>query len=893
MENTPKRRRRGFLVVIGALLALLFLLPLILAGLSLIGRVSPASVLPPGFSLAARVPRAAPALERMANHETVGELAADPAFSAVLPLVSALKDSSFPGKGLLLASLGGELDAALYPDKRWIAAFDTGLFSSSLRLLPLLAGRISVPNLYYVQAGPLSRFEYRPPENAAVYVGLWKNLLVATDSSAALESILRGEPSGGDFGKRTFHRSSFDAALLVDPAAVTSLVPADNGPLSRLISSLSWGDFAEVTLSLERDRLDLSVSGSPTPALDSLKGILASDSSVPSLLSRFPHSTQYETLISAGPLTGLVGVWKELAPDAAAVLDKAERGARLLFGAGLGELLFDWAGDEVAVFGLEGRPKPVFAVKIADEDARKRAFDRIVSSVAVAEDDSTVLDGYRISRITLPDFLASVLSVFGLSVPSPYWMVDDGYLLASESPETLLAAVSSRRKGETLAKNDTWRALASSDSARASASVFYSLDRSTPFFLKGKGPVQSALRLYREGCLTVRWEAGTVFVSLVAVPGSGGGVTPIPGFPVRPPEEEGSAAKDSAPGREVSVIRFSKKGGYRILSVLGGKTLGSYDPATGEWIRRDFRPGLTFVPATSAGPETPAEPSVWTLTDDGEVSLLDGNLETLPGFPALTGTRPASRPAAAGEYLYFADLDSSLKRVGPDGSVETLSMPFTESLRSPPSSLVRGGKTLLALYPKSFFSQVWLTDDRGTPLSGWPRQVSGIAYGSPVFVTPRSDGFSVAFITQAGDLYLFDGRGEILPGFPLSLTGVFYTQPHWDGEYLWALAADGVLWRVDLEGKTLSQQIPGFKAESGHLASSDVDGDGTPEIFLTGDGNALYGYGASFNALASFPLPAWGTPWFGDLNGDGTVECVASAMDGTIGAWQFRKERSR
>ena len=96
-------------------------------------------------------------------------------------------------------------------------------------------------------------------------------------------------------------------------------------------------------------------------------------------------------------MNSLLAAYRDLDPRAAANLESADRASRLLFGIGLNELLFDWIGPDVAVFGLEGRPKPVFALQIADEGARKRAFDRLLSSVAVTGDDSTVLDGYRIT----------------------------------------------------------------------------------------------------------------------------------------------------------------------------------------------------------------------------------------------------------------------------------------------------------------------------------------------------------------------------------------------------------------------------------------------------------------------------------------------------------------
>ena len=901
MEKSNKRRGRGVLIALAVVFSLIVFVPLGFVAVSFIGRSSPVSAIPEGFSLGVRVPRFSETLERLADHETVGEILSDPAFTAAVPLVTLLRDSSFFGKRALLGALNGELAAGLYPDGHWAVSFDTGRLSSFLSLLPSFMGRVNVPNLYYVQAGKLSRFEYRDPSGAVVYAVVRGNLLMASDSSAMLELMIAGPAANTALVTHQFSKRSFNAGILANPDFIAASLPAEDPILGPLVRSLSWDGYSEVTVSVQCDRLDLSVSARVTSGLQSVSDLMAKDSAVPALLSRLPASTQYETLLSAGNVNSLLAAYCDLDPRAAANLESADRASRLLFGIGLNELLFDWIGPDVAVFGLEGRPKPVFALQIADEGARKRAFDRLLSSVAVTGDDSTVLDGYRISRLKLPDFLSGLLTMFSVRLPSPYWIVDDGYFLASESPETLLAAVSSRRKGETLARNETWQNLAGNESSRVSASLFYTLDRSVPFFLKGTGPVQRVLGLYAQGCLSVRWTAGTITMNLSAVPGTGGGLAPIPGFPLIPgadrggepvagSNDRGNPAPRPSLGTAVGVIRFAKKGGLRIVCVEGGSALSAYDPAAGSWSR--YAPGrpLTFTFDPETAPDTPNDPSIWAVTDEGEVSLLDGNLKPVAGFPVVTGIRPTAKPAAFNGTLYLADPDSSLRAVSSDGTVTAVSMPFTDPIRSPPSFLTDGKTTTMAMYPKSFFSQVWLTDETGAPKTGWPQTVTGIAYGSPVLFGSVSKP-QVAFITQAGDLFLFDGEGAVKPNFPARLEGVFYAQPVWDGAYLWCLSADGTLWRVSPEGEVLSQSIPDFKAEGAHLVSADADRDGSPEIFVTGDGNALYGYSASFGLLGGFPLAAWGEPWFGDLNGDGDMDCLAVTMDNTIAGWQFRKER--
>jgi hypothetical protein len=146
-----------------------------------------------------------------------------------------------------------------------------------------------------------------------------------------------------------------------------------------------------------------------------------------------------------------------------------------------------------------------------------------------------------------------------------------------------------------------------------------------------------------------------------------------------------------------------------------------------------------------------------------------------------------------------------------------------------------------------------------------------------------------AFITQAGSLSVFTEAGSPVAGFPVELPGVFHIQPVWDGDFLWALSAEGVLFRIGLAGEILSQAIPGLRVQEGWLHTADVDGDGEPEVFLSGEANALYGYSRAFTLLAGFPLPVWGRAAFADFNADGMIECVGAGRDNLVYRWQFNK----
>ncbi|MDR3020894.1 MAG: hypothetical protein LBU66_08355, partial [Treponema sp.] len=119
--------------------------------------------------------------------------------------------------------------------------------------------------------------------------------------------------------------------------------------------------------------------------------------------------------------------------------------------------------------------------------------------------------------------------------------------------------------------------------------------------------------------------------------------------------------------------------------------------------------------------------------------------------------------------------------------------------------------------------------------------------------------------------------------------------PVFDGEFLWLVSSDGNLFRVSLDGEVLYQQIPNFSVmEEGYITIFDYDGNKVPEVFITGEGNALYAYTRHFRSLEGFPLPVWGRPHFisGSSRGGGATssgaEIIGMGMDRRLYRWQFK-----
>jgi hypothetical protein len=300
------------------------------------------------------------------------------------------------------------------------------------------------------------------------------------------------------------------------------------------------------------------------------------------------------------------------------------------------------------------------------------------------------------------------------------------------------------------------------------------------------------------------------------------------------------------------------------------------------------------IPAEGLNPKSPEEGSAWVVTTQGRVTLVNGNMEPVKGFPITTSLRISSPPAAWNGKLFLCDEDGQVYGIDGKGARTAWETRFSTALRSPPSFMTVRNQHYAAVYPKSFFGEIWLLDASGTALSGWPADVSGIAFGSPLLFTVNESAgkaadILIAFITQAGELSVYNEQAEMMPGFPMELPGIFYLQPVWDGESLWLISAEGLLFKAGLDGQILRQEIPDLSVrEEGYITAADSDGDKVAEIFFSGEGNALYGYTRNFSSLDGFPLPVWGRPVFLDLNGDGKAECTGAGLDNKLYRWHFR-----
>jgi hypothetical protein len=183
--------------------------------------------------------------------------------------------------------------------------------------------------------------------------------------------------------------------------------------------------------------------------------------------------------------------------------------------------------------------------------------------------------------------------------------------------------------------------------------------------------------------------------------------------------------------------------------------------------------------------------------------------------------------------------------------------------------------------------QVFVHDDPDL-VAGFPKDVPGVSTATPRFADLLGDGRTEMLVaTSDGVLHAYRSDGSELPGFPV--------------------ASDPAPWWPTGSAAAAQHHIsqPGGAFMMGAPAVGDLHRDGHLEIVETDLDGRVMVWSATGQRLATMHVnPAWSAddpatqnpenrtfggfasaPSLGDLDGDGTLEIVAAAMDRHVYAW--------
>ena len=849
-------------------------------------RVKPADALPPDYAVYMRTDSVWGTAEPLLDLDATLIAMTSPELQKYRDKYLMVKSSKLRQNFIVKKALKRRLDAAVYGSGKdakpeSILVLDSGFLSGAVRLVPYcipyikkLSGKIEVASNRhgnYYQLQDTGCFVFK------------KNLIVFSTSRALLEEAMTYTNS------ELYKKAELDAvnARMKEPLRIfangqnllplVSEKPAIKKYLEDVLPYLSETSYTSLNFGITNNELNVTISipmNDKDPEHPVIK-LTKKDSVVPALLPKFSEDVQYYTLISAGTLKELCDAAGKIIPpekDFQATWNKSDTVSRIVFNRGLDDLFFSWTADEFAVFGIEGKSEPVFAIKIADESKRREIFDRVFSSYIIQSNDSLLVDGVRLPCMQMPGFMLSVLQALNINVPKPYYLIKDEYLYLSQSPENLVAVNFDYQHAKKLSGSENWMRVSSRHSPYSTLSLYYNLERSVPFFVKGNSAMSKVLGLYNSGRFDVRIKDNLVTVQLQASAIEVESSRNIPGFPIEL-EKKSNAV----------LVKSNAKKSKMIYWVETDNSVNSLD--CGNFTRGSLEmPEMRFIVAASENTVKANGGEIWAVTKSGMVYLLNSKLESVLGYPVLTGITMSCGPFVYKDSVVLVGNEGELCFVSDRGEITNFETEVDGGIKATPE--VSGD--VIAFYEKGFFGGIHIYKDLKPVTENGPLELDGIAYESPCIFTSGGKQYA-AMITQAGELYVYDFSGKLLAPFPLSLEGVFFLNVRMADGYLFALSAEGELYRVSLDGKILKVKIPYFTAKSGRITVCDYDGKGGEEVFVSGEGNSLYGFSSNMELLPEFPVSGYGNPLFIDLNGNNHNDCVAITFDNKISAARVLK----
>ena len=895
-DSKPKKKSSGFGTLLKVLGCILLVVIVALAAWILysgLNRKKSLSLLPPQYGLYLHTDSVWEAVNPLLDLQAADILLATEEFSSFRSLFMNLRQSQLRENKLLALAAARPVDVGIYFDKdnktNIVAVVDMGFLSAATRLSKLWIGRLPLEKTFpegitLVQGSSGYHFELNTDFGTIYFTNHYNTVIISTSRELFQKAVQGNNDVLYTPQELELLNLKTDNPLeIIADASTLAQAATENSPtLKKIVQLIHQDSKAHVSFGITDKEINLELQipldmeNTQLQELTGTKALLQEDSTLPLLLSQLGNNIQYYTILNIGSLQALKEAAFPLLPaamDATKLWSTAESLSTNFFGVTLEDLVFSWTGQECALLGIEGLKDPVIALEVKDENMRQFVFGQLLSSIILKDDTSLILNGVRLPQLQLPVFVQGILKLLNLNLPNPYYMVHKGFIYFSESPESLSALFTSMQSGQRLSNNESWNIVAKNHKKETSVSLFYDLEHDTPFFLRGDNVVIQILELYAMGLLDLQLQDNTLLCQLSASARPVGQLRSLPGFPM---ELEGKATQ---------IHKVAGKNGKHLFWVENNTTLKILDVGSMSIQKKEFRSPILVAPAA----ENSLGAAIWAVTAEGAAYLLTTNLADVPNFPQLTGGNPSTQPLATEQGLIQPMDDDSICFVSPEGTVKKLQLELTGSIMAAPSLL----KNEAAFYDKGFSGGLLLVDTEKQRLT-LRQQVFGIAYGSPALLESQKTKY-LGFITQAGRLSLWrfaektgEKAVELQQIADESLKGVFFTNLVSNGNYFFALSAEGQLFRITTDGTVISVKIPNVTARNGIITVIPNGKTGANNIYLGVDGNILYGFNENLELLQGFPLAGSGTPIFVDANSDGNEDCLALTIDNKLNGWNLR-----
>ncbi|UTY33744.1 VCBS repeat-containing protein [Treponema putidum] len=878
-KEVKVKKKHGIFFKIGmTLLVILLVLVLPVAGFliySAIDGINPIEYIPEGHYAYVNIDSAGELLQKTLSMRTVDSVLNSPETAQLQGALRSLRASPLLSSWWFGSASNISLDIAAYPENNFLIFAKLGFRSAVTRLSPIILKFYpdllsDLKELKPIEENGISFWQYDLGGGQAVYFLNYKDSVIASTSKNLFFSALSKKNEDEHIKTlRKFikEKKGGSLSILSDVNYFTKDTPKDDSISNNVVRTLKFPEDAKINLSL--DYKDISLSGLCKWETESegLNTILQRQAFIPGILNRLPKSTDYISLINMGDPQFLFQNGNDvLGSSILKAYESANKASKFIFNKGIEDLLFSWMGEEIGVFEVKQSDVPIFFVSLKDEKLCRQAFELIYTSFFINRNISALVDGIRIPRIEFPDILMGLLRAFKVELPTPFYVIEGGYLYLSQSAEALASTLNDVKRGDLLVKTENWKNITRSISPETSVFVYYNLENQVPSFLRTNQVLQSVLKGFGRGLISIRFEKEkTVKFEVYAQKTEAHALGELSAFPF---EFNSKLNSYLYCGKGTNNVPFAYwvSGSNLYALNLADKQLKSIKLDDKAYLNLDIKKGVVN--------------SVWAISARGSVYKTDYNLNAASGFPILTGEKLSSSPAIIQDKIVIPIANKPVLLYVDSSATFYYSDEMNTRLRNSP--LVYGD--FITAIPRSFDSFMYIFDDKGKIVSGYPKELDGISAVQPILYKNNT---YEAVLTEKG---LFSLQPALIRGkedavYSIDLNSSCKTQPVYSEnlKMFFLITDNGFLYKIDTECNIIDKIPLKQKNASDYLITLiDLDADGYDDVLVSGGGNSIYAYNANLSPLNGFPVAGTGIPYLIDVDGNGKPELITCGIDNRI-----------
>ncbi|UTC78320.1 VCBS repeat-containing protein [Treponema sp. OMZ 799] len=879
-SNEKIKKKHGVFFKLGmAILVILLVLILPIAGFfiySAIDGINPIEYIPEGHYAYVNIDSAGELLQKTLSMQTLDSVLSSPETAQLQGTIRSFRASPMLTSWWFSSASNISLDIAAYPGDNFLIFAKLGFRSAGTRLLPLILRFKTdlfsdLKELKQLEENGISFWQYDLGGGQSIYAVNYKDSIILSTSKDLFFSALSKKNEDEHIKTlRKFikEKKGETLSILSDVNYFTKDTPKDDSISNNVVRALKFTEAAKIDLSL--DYKDISLSGLCKWETESegLNTILQRQAFIPGILNRLPKSTDYISLINMGDADFLFKNGKDIL--GASVLqsyNSANKASKFVFNKSIDDLLFSWMGEEIGVFEVKQSDVPIFFVSLKDEKLCRQAFELIYTSFFVNRNISALVDGIRIPRIEFPDILTALLRAFNAELPSPFYVIEGGYLYLSQSAEALASMLNDVKRGNLLVKTENWKNITRAFSPETSVFVYYNLENQIPLFLRSNDMMQSVLKGFGRGVVSIRFEKEkTLKFEVYAQKTEAHSLGELPAFPYETNSKLNSYLYCGKGENNVPFAYWTSGPNLYALN-LADKQLKSIKLDDKAYLNLETKNGIVNA--------------VWAVSARGSVYKTDYNLNVSSGFPILTGEKLNSSPSIIQNKMVVPVANKPVLLYVESSASFYYSDEMNTRLRAAPSVY---GNFITAI-PRSFDSYMYVFDDKGKIVSGYPKVLDGISAVQPILYKNNT---YEAVLTEKGVFSLKPSdimQGKAGEVYSIDLNTSCKTQPVYSEnlKMFFLITDNGFLYKIDTECNIIDKIPLKQKNAADYLISLiDIDSDGYDDVLVSGGGNSIYAYNSNFSPLNGFPVAGTGVPYLIDVDGNGKPELISCGIDNRI-----------